>query len=248
MPDHDWNEPRDPLVPGELFRSTASPASLDLTAALGGLDRATRNFTRRLGERSPQADGPAASESPRRSAPPPVRPRPDPPAPEPQPPAQPPRLASQASFDHRFRDAEREAREYLESAKRRADSLVASMVGAVEHEAAEIRRDAEESIRARWQQVQIDASRQVEDARHVAEQMVAERQERLAALSDEITGRAHALTAGMDDADRVRGQFEAFVRALAATADQIAQEQDRAGAPAEVRDLHDRPRPSVIAA
>ncbi len=46
---------RDARIPGELFRLTApsrpsSAAAVDLAEALGGLDRATRNFTRRLGE------------------------------------------------------------------------------------------------------------------------------------------------------------------------------------------------------
>lgn len=207
MADHQGVGPRDPRVPAELFRSTTSPASLDLAAVLDGLERATRNLT--------EAAQPSSLES---------------------------------SFDDRMSEAEHEAREYLESAKRRADSLVNSMVSAVEHEAAEIRRGAEEGIRARWHQVEADASRHVENARRVAEQMVAERQDRIAALSDGINGRAIELTAGMDDAERVRGQFDAFVRALAVTADQIAKATAARGASGQLREWRDRPRPSAIAA
>ena len=55
MADQDGDDLRDARLPGELFRPTAparpsSAAAVDLAEALGGLDRATRNFTRRLGE------------------------------------------------------------------------------------------------------------------------------------------------------------------------------------------------------
>ena len=54
MAEQDGDNFGDTRVPGELFRQTAprvtSPAAVDLAEALGGLDRATKNFTRRLGE------------------------------------------------------------------------------------------------------------------------------------------------------------------------------------------------------
>src|SRR5690606_31469591 len=112
--------------------------------------------------------------------------------------------SAKGALDARMREAEREAAEYLEHAKRRADSLVNAMVGAVEREAAEMRREAEVGIRARWQAIEVDAARHVEEARQVADRMVAERQQRIATLSDGISGRAQALTAGMEDAQRVR--------------------------------------------
>ncbi len=246
MPDHDGPEPRDARIPAELFRSTTAPMSGDLAAALDGLDRATRNFTRRLGEGGLGAErrriGGAAIAEAFAAIPPagpaealraPARvsaPQPDP------------------SFDHQMREAEREAREYLESAKRRADSLVATMVGAVEHEAAEIRRGAEEGIRARWQQVEVDATRHVESARRVATQMVAERQERIATLSDGISDRAVALTAGMDDADQVRVQFDAFVRALSSTAEQISRSAAPGDKISSVGPLRGASPPSALAA
>jgi len=134
------------------------------------------------------------------------------------------RLDADRLYDERIRHAEREAAAYLADAKRRADNLVNAMAAAVEREAAAMQRDAEEGIRARWQAVEADAARHVEEARDVAERLVAERQRRIAALSDGITARAEALTAGLADAERVRAQFESFVRALSRAADQVAGE------------------------
>ena len=123
-----------------------------------------------------------------------------------------------------MRAAEREARDYLDRAKRRADSLVETMVGAVEREAAEIRREAEDGIRERWNAVEVEAGRFLDDARGVADGIVAERQSVIGSLSDGIVGRARALTDGLEDADRVRSQFESFVKALSETSNRIADE------------------------
>jgi F0F1-type ATP synthase membrane subunit b/b' len=219
MADHDMPEHGDP-------RSAAGVPALDLAEALGGLDRATRNFTRRLSEgRMTDEPGQAAA----------------------------PAAADQDdAFEQRLQEAEREAREYLDHAKRRADSLVRSMVGAVEREAAEMQREAEAGIRARWQQVEVDAERHLGEARRVADGMVAERQQRIATLSDGISSRAQALTAGMDDAERVREQFDSFVRALSRTADRIAgtppAPSARASAPPPQSERIDGDRPSAIAA
>ena len=222
MADQEGPDPRDPRIPGELFRSTAGTPAFDLAEALGGLDRATRDFARRLGEGREDDD-------PRHLAA------------EPKPPAA-------SSFAAKMEEAEREAGEYLEHAKRRADSLVSTMVGAVEEEAAEMRRDAEAGIRARWTQVEIDVERHVGEARRIADTMVFERQRRIAELSDGITGRAGALTAGMDDAARVRAQFDSFVRALSKTADQIARGRELGSVRAAPGRRDDQDRPSAIAA
>lgn len=239
--------------------SPQAPA-IGLAAALGGLDRATRNFTRRLGEAQDLAGAPApapVSEPAPAAAPTPISPpafdsrwRSDrtPARPVREPAGRP---AAEQAFEARLREAEREAREYLERAKQRADSLVAAMVSAVEQEAAGIRRDAEAGIRSRWQQVETDAARHLEEARRVGDGMVAERQQRLAALSDGITGKAEALSTGLDDADRVRRQFDAFVRALSVTADQIAADPRAPAESAFFGELHAlrrRPRPSALAA
>ena len=129
-----------------------------------------------------------------------------------------------SAFDRRMREAEIEARAYLNRAKSRADSLVATMVAAIEQQANEVRLEAETAIRTRWSQVEAEADRHLEDARRVAAGMVAERQERLAQLSEGITGRADSLLGGMTDADDVRRQFDGFVAALSRTAAQIAAE------------------------
>lgn len=290
MADHDGDDLRDARIPGELFRPTApsrpsSAAAVDLAEALGGLDRATRNFTRRLGEgqREVELARLAGEEAIREAADRAPRPEavaaedglataPEATGPETEDevaailaeapsiaeaaPAQPAGLddpdyeleTPQEAFDRRMREAEAEAKEYLEAAKRRADSLVKTMVGAVEHEASEARREAEESIRTRWQQVEVDATRHVENARRVASQMLSERQERITTLSDGITDRADALTAGMDDAERVRAQFESFIRALSETADRIAKEPNGGLEGGRVRELRESAPASAMAA
>lgn len=279
MADHGEDEVRDRSIPGELFRPTetrraTSPAAIDLAEALGGLDRATRDFTRRLGEgqREVELARMAGERAIREAAA--VESEEDDeveiaeveveiteeeeeevdpvaaiePLPEvPSAVAEREQLAREA-FEKRMREAEVEARAYLESAKRRADTLVKSMVGAVEHEAAQARRDAEESIKTRWQQVEVEASHHVESARRVAGEMVVEQQTRISALSEGISGRAEALTAGMDDADRVRAQFDAFVRALAVTADQIAREPSKGTVAGRISELREQSLPSAMAA
>jgi len=225
MADREGAGSQPPGSPGERFSAAAEVPAFDLGAALDALDRATRNFTERLGAH----DG---AEIGRTAAPgfEPVR-------------------AEQAPAPHdaRMREAEREAREYLEHAKRRADSLVNAMVGAVERESAEMRREAEAGIRLRRQQVEADAARHVEEARRVAERMVAQQQQRIAALSDGIAAKASALTAGMDDAERVRAQFDGFVRALAMAADRIASARDP-GSPPVAAEPGSREGPNAVAA
>jgi hypothetical protein len=219
MVDHEEPEPRDPQIPGELLRSTAGIPALDLAEALGGLDRATRNFSRKLGEgRDPVSESTVSNRfAPATTTPEGAQPEMPGSAGEAE-----DRISATEAFDARMREAEREAREYLSHAKRRADSLISTMLSAVEQEATEMRRDAEAGVQTRWQEIEVDAERHIGEARRIAESMVAERQVRIAELSDEITRRARALTAGMDDADRVRAQFDSFVRSLSATADRIA--------------------------
>ncbi len=217
-------------MPGDRPAAAPQAPALDVAAALGSLDRASREFSRRLGT-APPAAGPGVAPEAR-------------PAPHPGP-----------ALDARMEQAEREAREYLEQAKRRADSLVTAMVGAVERQASEIRHEAEEGIRARWREVERDANRYIDDSRRLGNEIVTERRDKMAKLSDGITQRAEALTAGMEDADRVRRQFDAFIRALSVTAGQIAADAAPAPAPApaptqtgELRDLRRLFRPSSVAA
>ncbi len=215
MPNDDWEKPSG--TPSPVGGPTAWPPSLDVAAALGGLDRASTNLSRLSGLLG-KTEGP--------------------PDPTSRPPTDP-------VLEARMEQAEREAREYLERSKRRVDSLLETMIGAVERQAIEMRREAEQSIRARWAQVEVDANRQIEEARQMGDRLVANRQARITALSDGISQRADALTAGMDDAAKVRDQFDTFVRALSVAADRIAQRQ-----PAASRgELHDlRPLPDALAA
>lgn len=209
----------------------------EIDAAIAGLDRATKKFTSQVeaiaGSGSPEPLGatPAAPASP--AAPSPAAPSP----------LAAPFGASGPDFDARMTAAEREARDYLERAKRRADSLVTTMIGAVEKEAAQIKQDAEQGIRERWRAVEAEAGRYLDDCRRVADGMVAERRSTIGELSDGIVERAHSLTNGLDDAERVRAQFEAFVRALAATSNQIAEEAS-GRAESDVTRLRNRPEAS----
>lgn len=198
----------------------------EIDAAIAGLDRATRRFTGQVDAiaRAAVKETPAAAPA---QYPAPPAPTPSPPAPNRPPASDPlaaPRMRRFAGLDQDLDEAEREAREYLAQAKKRADSLVATMIGAVEREAGELRREAEEGIRARWKAVEQEADEYLENARRVADGMVSERQAQLGSLSDEILSGARDLTSGLEDAAKVRAQFEAFVRTLSETADRIAAE------------------------
>jgi F0F1-type ATP synthase membrane subunit b/b' len=180
-------------------------AESEVAAIADELQRATRDFSRRLGD------------------------------------------VEEAAYEARLRRAEREASDHLEHAKERVDALLASMVEVVQREASAIRREAEEGIRARWDRVEEETRRQLDDAARVAEAMVAERQERIAELSDTIASRAETLAAGLEDAERVRAQFTAFIRALSATADAIAADWSPPARPQPITRLPAR-RPGALAA
>lgn len=187
----------------------------DIDAAISGLDRATRDLSRRveaLGQRSATRHGSGhAGDADDRSE----------------------------TFEEPLQAAERDAHEYLERAKRRVESLVTTMLGAVEREAAEIRREAEAGIRDRWRTIEHEAGTYLDDARRVSEAMVTEQQERIGSLSEGVTQRAEALTAGMQDAERIRRQFDEFVRVLSETARGIAEPQPH-GSEAEAARLPDQ--------
>lgn len=129
---------------------------------------------------------------------------------------------TQHDLERRMADADAEAARYLEQAKRRADAMVQSIVGAVEAEAEAMRRDAEQRIRARWRQVEADAARFLDDARRAADGLVDERRRRISELSDTIVGLAETLTERMTDADRIRRQFDSLVVTLSETAGRLA--------------------------
>lgn len=196
MSEPDWTDPESPRALGDRPDEVAGTGSFDVESALRDLDRATRTFVERLESGEPVAPAPTVSTTP---APPPLPAATDP-----------------------MREAEQEAARYLEQAKRRADGLVAAMLSAVERDVLAMHREAESEVQARRDAVEIDAARRLEEARLVAERIVAERQRRIAELSDGISGRARALAAGMEDAERIRAQFEGFVVTLSAAARRVA--------------------------
>jgi len=212
MPDHQ-DSPMRPLAPGEEPEWSGS----DIDAAISGLDLATRDLSRKVEALTARAASGLA-------------------------PSHPMQADRSEALEGPMRVAEREAQEYLERAKRRVESLVNTMLAAVERDAAEIRRAAETGIRERWETIEHEAGIYLDDARRVSEAMVAEQQERLGSLSGGITQRAEALTAGMDDAERIRHQFDGFVRALSEAARRIAEpEPERVGADPEAARLTGRP-------
>jgi hypothetical protein len=188
-------------------------AAAELAAVRESLAQATRTFTERL-ERGGAELERSRTAAAAAQAPPPARaPRA---APQPPPPFAGARRPAPAVDPHR------EARAYVEEAKRRADRLIAAANAAVQREVAEVRAAAERDASDRRRRAEESAGTILEDARGVAERIVAERQRRIGALSDGVVGRAEALTAGLEDAARVRAQFDAFARSLAAAADRIA--------------------------
>jgi hypothetical protein len=120
------------------------PDRSEIEATLAELDRATRDFSSRFARQAASSRAVASAE---------------PVAPPPVPGAERAPARGESGLDERMRGAEREARLYLEQAKLRADQLVKAMVAAIEREAAEIRRDAEDGIRERWRVVEEEAGR-----------------------------------------------------------------------------------------
>ena len=91
---------------------------------------------------------------------------------------------------------------------------VASILDAVEREAARLRAEARE-----------EALRYLEESRRRADGLVAERQRRIAALSEELVAKSEAVVARLDDAAPVRQGFENLVRALGDAAERLSHER-----------------------
>lgn len=190
-------------------------AGAELDEALAELDRLTRRFAGGVDELGTAVDPTADAETPYEQESviggASVEPASDP-------------------LETRMAAAEEEAHRYLERAKDRADKLLKSMIDAVEREAEQLQREAEQGIRSRWDEAEAEAGRYVEQAQCVSEEMITDRRQRIGELSDRITVGAGALAVGMEDAERIRGQFEGFVHALARTASRIANSSARPGA------------------
>jgi hypothetical protein len=92
---------------------------------------------------------------------------------------------------------------------------VSSILDAVEREAAHLRGEARD-----------EAAQYLEYSRQRADELVAERQRRIAALSDEIIAKAETVIGQLDDAAPVRAGFESLVRALGDAAERLSREAD----------------------
>ena len=201
---------------------------------LASLDQATRDFTRRLDELAADGDAPpAVSEAAVADAPAAADVAAPPGAGAPPPQIEPyPSLGLERAhldLDRRMAAAEAEAERYLEEAKHRADSMVQSIVGAVESEADAMRREAEEGIRRRWTEVEAEAESFLADARRAADDIVENRQRRIDDLSGAIVGLAGELTERMSGASEMRARFDALVVALSEAAGRIAADPVTAG-------------------
>jgi cell division septum initiation protein DivIVA len=95
---------------------------------------------------------------------------------------------------------------------------VSAILDAVELEAQRLREEARE-----------EAARYLEQAKVRADGLVAERQRRIAVVSDELLAKAEAVAGRLDDAAPVRAGFENLVRALGDAAERLARETQRDG-------------------
>lgn len=90
-----------------------------------------------------------------------------------------------------------------------------SVLDAVEEEAARLRAEA-----------RAEAAAYLEQARHRADGLVAERQRRISELSDELLAKSESVVARLDDAGPVQHGFESLVRALGNAAERLAAEAE----------------------
>lgn len=105
---------------------------------------------------------------------------------------------------------------------------VAAILDAVEGEAQRLREEARE-----------EANRYLEHAKQRADGLVAERQRRIAAVSDELLSKAEAVVGRLEDAAPVRDGFENLVRALGDAAERLARETEVRGGAFEPEPFHE---------
>ncbi len=105
---------------------------------------------------------------------------------------------------------------------------VSSILDAVEREAGRLRGEATD-----------EAQRYLDYSRRRADELVAERQRRIAALSDEIVSKAEAVVGRLDEAAPVRQGFDNLVRALGDAAERLAQEAEEGAHRFQAPAFHD---------
>ncbi len=131
---------------------------------------------------------------------------------------------------------------------------VRSVLSAAESAATAIRHEAEQHAQARRRAAEAESARYMEDAKREAAELLQARIRRISELSDSLIEGAEALLMRLDDAHAVRRQLDTMVRALAETAESLAQEQLHelapkrpagAAAPAPVAPEPPRPEPAA---
>jgi hypothetical protein len=105
---------------------------------------------------------------------------------------------------------------------------VSSILDAVEREAGRLRGEATE-----------EAQRYLDYSRRRADDLVAERQRRIAEISDEIISKAEAVVGRLEDAAPVREGFDNLVRALGDAAERLAREAESTANQYEAPAFHD---------
>lgn len=106
---------------------------------------------------------------------------------------------------------------------------VRSIVSAAEEVADSLKREAERRADIRVREADAEASRRLSQARAEADQVVNERRDRIADLSDAILERTESVLARLDQAEPVRRQLDGLLAELAASAQLLARESPPSG-------------------
>ena len=132
-----------------------------------------------------------------------------------------------------------------------ASQRVHSIVSAAETEAAGLLRDAEREADLIRREAQAESERILDDARVRADDLITERMQRIAELSDGIVEQTELLFDHFGSADQVRRQLDGLLRSLGEAAEAISREastrRPTAARPAAQPhpSTHQAPRPSV---
>jgi hypothetical protein len=105
-----------------------------------------------------------------------------------------------------------------------ASQRVQAIVSAAEAEASGLLRDAEREAELIRREAQAEGDRVVDDARRRADELVAERMQVLADLSDGIVERTEMLFDRIDATGHVKRQFDDLLRSLGEAAEGVARE------------------------
>jgi hypothetical protein len=105
---------------------------------------------------------------------------------------------------------------------------VRSVLAAAESAATAIRHEAEQQVQSKRRAAEAERQRYLEDAKAEAEALLEERMKRISELSDSVIEGAEAVLLRIQGAQEVKGQLESMVHALAAAAQQLADESEAA--------------------